>query len=73
MTDWTVPPATDEQFRAAGYTARARQFPLTERGARWVATFNGIGFENIPAAWCYAPNQVMADYVEGQAGIDGEG
>lgn len=67
-TPWTAPPATDEQFRGAGYTSAARLYPLSEAGARWVAEFNGIPFVKIPAAWCYAPNHGMLKYVEEKAG-----
>lgn len=67
MTAWAIPPATDEQFRVAGYTAAARQYPLSEDGARWIAAFNGIPFDKIPAAWCYAPNAGMRKYVEGKS------
>lgn len=64
---WSPPPATDDQFRAAGYTAKARGFPLSEAGARWVAAWNGIEFEKIPASWCYAPNGFMQQWVEEKA------
>lgn len=67
MTEWTPPPATDADFRAAGFTAEARKYPMTEAGARWIAAFNGVPFEKIPAAWCYAPNPWMLAYVENLA------
>jgi hypothetical protein len=68
-TAWTPPPATDEQFRAAGYTVNARKFPLSEAAVRWVAEFNGIPFEKIPPAWCYAPNPFMHTLVEEAASV----
>ncbi len=58
---------TDEQLRAAGFTGAARQFPRSEAGARWIAAFNGVSFEKIPAAWCYASNAWMHGYVEAMA------
>jgi hypothetical protein len=65
---WTAPPATDAQFRAAGFTAAARAFPHSEAGARWIAAFNNVPFDRIPAAWCYASSAWMRDYVEALAG-----
>lgn len=70
MTDaapWTPPPATDEQFRTAGYTPRAREFPLSEAGAHWLAASHGIPLERLPHAWCYAPNPFMQTFVENAA------
>lgn len=61
---WTAPPTSDEQFRAAGYTASARNYPLSAAAARWVAEFNGIPFDKIPPAWCYAPNPYMLTMIE---------
>lgn len=64
---WSLPPVTDEQLRTAGFMPESRAFPRSEAGARWIATFNGIPFDKIPAAWCYASNAWMLDYVERQA------
>ena len=66
MTNWP-PPVTDEQLRAAGFTKEARNYPRSKDGARWIAAFNGIPFEDIPAAWCYASNAWMHEYVERMA------
>lgn len=64
---WTPAPATPEQFRAAGFTSAAANYPRSEMSARWVAHFNGVPFEKIPAAWCYASNSWMWQYAEEQA------
>lgn len=66
----TAPPVTDQQLRDAGYTTNARTYPLSEDGARWVAKFNGIPFEKIPAAWWYAPNPEMQRIVEEEGVTD---
>ena len=55
----THPQVTDDQLRAAGFTAAARAFPLSARAAAWLAQFNGIPVADIPAAWWYAPNVYM--------------
>jgi len=68
---WVPPPVTDQELRAAGFTSHAREFPRSEDGARWIANFNNIPFEKIPAAWCYASNQWMWDYVEAKAAGNG--
>lgn len=47
MSDWTPPPVTPEQLRAAGVTSVAMNFPCSEMGARWIAAFNGISFTRI--------------------------
>ncbi len=65
--DWKPPTVTDEELRAAGFTANARKFPRSRSAAQWIADFNGIPFEKIPAAWCYASNEYMYQYVEDQA------
>ena len=61
---WVAPPVTDKQLRDAGYDAPARQYPLSEAGARWVAAYNNIPFDKIPPGWCYAPNPGMLAKVE---------
>lgn len=65
---WTPPAVTDEQLRAAGFTAASRAFPRSEAGAVWIAAYNGVPFDKIPPAWCYASNAWMRDYVEREAG-----
>lgn len=64
MTNWTLPPVTPDQLRAAGFTAESANYPRSELSARWLANLNGIPFEKIPAAWCYASNRWMHDYAE---------
>lgn len=60
------PEVTDQQLRDAGYTAAARNYPLSEEGAQWVARFNGIEISKMPAAWWYAPNVAMRAAIESQ-------
>ncbi len=67
---WIAPPVTDQQLRDAGFTKESRAFPRSEAGARWIANWNGIPFEMIPAAWCYASNLWMHAYVERLAATD---
>ena len=64
---WSLPEVTDAELRAAGYMPASRAFPHSEAGARWVAAFNGIPFEKIPAAWCYASNAHMLAVTEQRA------
>lgn len=64
---WKCPPVTDDQLRAAGFTAASRQFPRSEASARWIAWFNGISLDQMPAAWCYASNAWMLEYCEQKA------
>jgi hypothetical protein len=61
---WTPPPVTDTELRTAGFSPAARNFPRSEAGARWIAAFNGIPFEHMPAAWYYASNGYMHQYAE---------
>ncbi len=61
----TTPTAAD--FRAAGFDANAINYPLSEAACQWLADFNGIEIEKMPAAWRYAPNAYMRDYLEEQA------
>jgi hypothetical protein len=67
QSEWKAPPATDGDFRTAGYTREARNYPLSEAGARWVAAFNGVPFDKLPSAWCYAPNPFMLAMIEEKA------
>lgn len=63
-----IPPVvTTEQLRNAGYTNNAAKYPLSEAGVRWIAAFNGVPFNMVPPAWCYAPNPYMLAYVEEKA------
>lgn len=63
----TAPPVTDQQLRDAGFTSASRSFPRSERATRWIAEFNGIPFDRVPAAWWYASNEYMLKYVEEKA------
>ena len=49
----------DEHFYKIGFTPAARNFPLSNKAAEWLAEFNGIPVENMPAGWFYAPNAHM--------------
>jgi hypothetical protein len=55
------------EFRASGYTAAARQFPLSDAAKEWLARFNGVAVERMPAAWHYAPNEYMRAEMESRA------
>lgn len=56
---------TDIQFRAAGYTAAAREYPLSETAFVWVCRYNGITPANCTnPAWRYAPNRATQLRVE---------
>lgn len=61
---YMVPDVSDEQLRAAGFTAASRQFPRSEISARWLANYTGISFCQLPAAWHYASNAYMQNYAE---------
>lgn len=55
---------TEADFRAAGFTADAVNFPLSERACRYVAKFNGVPEEKMPRAWQYAPNAYMQKWLD---------
>lgn len=57
----------DEEFRAAGFTGAARNYPLNDEGFAWLCAFNGIAPEQAPRAWRYAPNAYMKEYIEQKA------
>ena len=62
------PPITDEQLRSAGFTKKAKKYPLTERAVRARAHVYGVSFEvytKNPAAW-YAPNAHCRETDEGR-------
>lgn len=58
---------TDQDFRNAGVTGAARNYPLTPAGQRWLAEWNGTTVEKMPDAWRYAPNPAMRDKIERSA------
>lgn len=61
---------TDQDFRAAGYTAAARDYPLSKRACRWIAAWNNVPFERLPPAWRYAPNAGIFVYIERRAAAE---
>lgn len=69
---FTAPPVTDEQLRAAGYTAKARAYPMSADAVRWLAKFNGVELHQVPAAWWYAPNPAVRENLEDKAKKEGE-
>lgn len=60
---------TDEDFRAAGFTAAARDYPLSHAATDWLAAYNGVPLERLPAAWRYAPNADMRAWIEWMAAL----
>ncbi len=60
---------SDAEFREAGFTGAAREFPLSDAACAWLAAFNGVKIEQMPRAWRYAPNEWMRDYLEKQAAL----
>ena len=58
---------TEADFRAAGFTAAARAFPLSAGAQQWLADFNGVAVAAMPDAWRFAPNAWMRDWLEGKA------
>jgi hypothetical protein len=60
---------TEDEFRAAGYTARAAEYPLSEEAFRRKCEFNKVKPENAPLAWRYAPNLYMQEFWEGKREI----
>lgn len=63
----TVP--TEEEFRAAGFTKAAINFPLSRRAFVWLCQFNGIAPAKAPRAWQYAPNAYMQQYLDKRAAL----
>jgi hypothetical protein len=59
-----APPVTDEELRAAGFTAAARNFPMSEKAVRLLSKQTGVPFEKMPAAWHYAPNTYVLEQME---------
>lgn len=59
---------TEAEFRAAGFTAIAANYPLSEAVCQWLADFNGVRVEQMPRAWRYAPNAYMQNYLEAVSG-----
>ena len=59
-----TPEVMDHELRTAGFTSEARKYPLSERAVIWLAAFNGVPIEKMPAAWYYAPNSFMQNELE---------
>lgn len=47
----------DEEFRAAGFTGAARQFPRDDLEARLFAAFLNVHVDQLPVAFRYFPNE----------------
>lgn len=62
---------TPEEFRAAGFTAAAIDFPMSERAFLWLCQFNGCKPDQAPRAWRYAPNPYMQNYCDRKAEEEG--
>lgn len=58
---------TDAELRSAGFTAAARNFPMSDAALEWLCKFNGVSVAQAPAAWRYAPNAWCRDYCERMA------
>lgn len=59
---------TDAELRAAGFTATARNYPLSDSALALLASDNGIAAEQCPRAWRYAPNDYCRRQLERRAG-----
>jgi hypothetical protein len=59
---------TEAEFRAAGFTADAVNYPLSDAAVAWLCQFNGApnGWTP-PRAWRYAPNPAMQATLERNA------
>lgn len=55
---------TDAELRAAGYTSKARDFPLSDAAVTWLCNFNGVRFDQAPNAWFFAPNPAVRETLE---------
>lgn len=60
----TMTTPTEKEFRDAGYTADAVNYPLTERAFQALCEYNGVTTAQAPRAWRYAPNAYVRDYWE---------
>lgn len=56
---------TDAEFRATGYTAAARDFPLSDDAFARKCALNGVSPDQAPATWRYAPNRYCWEAWEG--------
>lgn len=59
---------TEAEFRAAGYTANAIKYPLSDGAVAYLCKFNGAPDGWIPPrAWRYAPNAACQTMLERNA------
>ncbi len=63
-------PPTPEQFRKAGMTGDAVNYPRTEAGFLWLCQFNGIKPEQAPRTFYYAPNAWVLKNYKGTREVD---
>lgn len=63
---------SESEFRAAGYTANAISFPISDAAVEWLCKFNGApdGWK-YPRAWNYAPNAACQAMLERNAAATG--
>lgn len=52
---------TDAEFRAAGFTAAARDYPRSEIALRLLCAFVGVDPAEAPPAWWFHPNAGSRD------------
>ncbi len=64
---------TDEEFRKAGFTAEAANYPLTTSAVRVLAEFNGVTPEQLPQTYHYAPNPGMQLWLDELGNRDDRG
>lgn len=58
---------TEKEFRDAGYTADAINYPLSISAFEALCAWNGAAPQNAPRAWRYAPNKRLQEFWEGVA------
>lgn len=60
-------------FRKAGFTDAAIDFPLSDAGCAIVAEHNGIAPDQMPPEWRYAPNAYMQRWLDALGTLKMEG
>ena len=58
---------SEAEFRKAGYTGNAINFPLSEAAFRAKCKWNGIDPKDAPRVWRYAPNEWCRQFFEQRA------
>ena len=59
---------TESEFREAGFTANAINYPMSDAAVAWLCKFNGAPDGWVPPrAWRYAPNAACRDNCEQKA------